>query len=54
MSFVPSLLFNNIFDPISRNESEIMDYYKELYSIYEYQSLETRLIFDHWCCIKII
>jgi len=46
MSFVPSLLFNNIFDPISRNESEIMDYYKELYSIYEYQSLETRLIFD--------
>lgn len=46
MTLIPSILFNNVFDPVSRDESEIMNYYKKLYGIYEYQSLETRLIFD--------
>lgn len=46
MTLIPSILFNNVFDPVSRNETEIMNYYKKLYDIYEYQSLETRLIFD--------
>ncbi|GAA5421198.1 MAG: sugar phosphate isomerase/epimerase [Tetragenococcus koreensis] len=46
MSLIPSILFNNVFDPISRNEAEIMSYYRDLYDIYEYKSLETRLIFD--------
>lgn len=46
MSLIPSLLFNNVFDPFSKNEAEIMNYYRYLYDIYEYESLETRLIFD--------
>jgi len=46
MSLIPSLLFNNVFDPVSKNEAEIMNYYRYLYDIYEYESLETRLIFD--------
>lgn len=45
MALIPSILFNNVFDPISRNEAEIMHYYKKLYEVYEYKSLETRLIF---------
>lgn len=46
VSLIPSILFNNVFDPISRNEAEIMNYYRDLYDIYHYKSLETRLIFD--------
>lgn len=46
MSLIPSILFNNVFDPVSRNETEIMNYYRDLYDIYGYKSLETRLIFN--------
>lgn len=46
MSLIPSILFNNVFDPVSRNEVEIMNYYRDLYDIYGYKSLETRLIFN--------
>ncbi|MCF1684740.1 sugar phosphate isomerase/epimerase [Tetragenococcus halophilus] len=46
MLLIPSILFNNIFDPVSKDEAEIMKYYRGLYSTYEYESLETRLIFD--------
>ncbi|GMA08453.1 hypothetical protein GCM10025886_16040 [Tetragenococcus halophilus subsp. flandriensis] len=46
MLFIPSILFNNVFDPVSKDEAEVMKYYRDLYSTYEYESLETRLIFD--------
>ncbi len=46
MLFTPSILFNNVFDPVSKDEAEVMKYYRDLYSTYEYESLETRLIFD--------
>lgn len=46
MLLTPSILFNNIFDPVSKDEAEVMKYYRDLYSTYEYESLETRLILD--------
>lgn len=46
MKFVPSLLFNNVFDPVSRDETRVMDYYKKLNELNYYQSFETRLLFN--------
>jgi len=43
----PSILFNNIFDPISRKEKIVLDYYKQINELNFYESYETRLIFDN-------
>lgn len=47
MRIAPSILFNNIFDPISRKEKVVIDYYKKLNELNFYESYETRLIFDN-------
>lgn len=45
-NYQPSLLVANIFDPVSKNESTIMELYEAIADLKFYTSLETRIIHD--------
>ena len=43
-NYKPSLLVSNVFDPISRDETKIMDLYESIANLNFYKSLEIRVI----------
>lgn len=45
-TFKPSLLVSNIFDPISKDETQIMKLYQDIASLDYYKGIETRIILD--------